>query len=196
MGGNVSARELSLITSFTQSSNFICDYLYGASKVSLITDAAVKADVEQLLANFKAAINKAIESMPRYNGITYRGLNIYPDAIADPAKDAFWQSIMQAWSSKDKTWTMVAPTSSTTSIHTADHFADGIVHRSKGQRVIMKIHGKTGVDIHKIGYFGGGESEITFRAGSKFRLLKAPYQCKTRGLGQVGDWCIELEEVL
>lgn len=196
MGSNVSARELSLITSFTQSSNFICDYLYGASKVSLITDAAIKADVEQLLANFKAAINKAIESMPRYNGITYRGLNIYPDAIADPAKDAFWQSIMQAWSSKDKTWTMVAPTSSTTSIHTADHFADGIVHRSKGQRVIMKIHGKTGVDIHKIGYFGGGESEITFRAGSKFRLLKAPYQCKTRGLGQVGDWCIELEEVL
>lgn len=196
MGGNVSARELSLITSFTQSSNFICDYLYGASKVSLITDAALKADVEQLLANFKAAINKAIESMPRYNGITYRGLNIYPDAIANPAKDAFWQSIMQAWSSKDKTWTMVAPTSSTTSIHTADHFADGIVHASKGQRVIMKIHGKTGVDIHKVGYFGSGESEITFRAGSKFRLLKAPYQCKRRGLGQVGDWCIELEEIV
>lgn len=196
MGGNVSARELSLITNFTQSSNFICDYLYGASKVSLITDAAVKADVEQLLANFKAAINKAIESMPRYNGITYRGLNIYPDAIADPAKDAFWQSIMQAWGSKEKTWTMVAPTSSTTSIHTADNFADGIVHRSKGQRVIMKIYGKTGVDIHKVGYFGGGESEITFRAGSKFRLLKAPYQCKKRGLGQVGDWCIEVEEIV
>lgn len=196
MGGDVSARELSLITSFTQSSNFICDYLYGASKVSLITDAALKADVEQLLANFKAAINKAIESMPRYNGITYRGLNIYPDAIADPAKDAFWHSIMQAWHSKDKTWTMVAPTSSTTSIHTADGFADGIVHRSKGQRVIMKIYGKTGVDIHKIGYFGGHESEITFRAGSKFRLLKAPYQCKKRGLGQVGDWCIEVEEIV
>lgn len=196
MGGNVSARELSLITNFTQSSNFICDYLYGASKVSLITDAAVKADVEQLLANFKAAINKAIESMPRYNGITYRGLNIYPDAIANPAKDAFWHSIMQAWHSKDKTWTMVAPTSSTTSIHTADGFADGIVHRSKGQRVIMKIYGKTGVDIHKIGYFGGHESEITFRAGSKFRLLKAPYQCKKRGLGQVGDWCIEVEEIV
>lgn len=196
MGGNVSARELSLITNFTQSSNFICDYLYGASKVSLITDAAVKADVEQLLANFKAAINKAIESMPRYNGVTYRGLNIYPDAIANPAKDAFWESIMQAWHSKDKTWKMVAPTSSTTSIHTADHFADGIVHASKGQRVIMKIYGKTGVDIHKVGYFGGGESEITFRAGSKFRLLKAPYQCKTRGLGKVGDWCIELEEIV
>ena len=196
MGGNVSARELSLITNFTQSSNFICDYLYGASKVSLITDVAVKADVEQLLANFKAAINKAIESMPRYNGITYRGLNIYPDAIADPTKDAFWNSIMQAWHSKDKTWKMVAPTSSTTSIRTADHFADGIVHASKGQRVIMKIHGKTGVDIHKIGYFGGGESEITFRAGSKFRLLKAPYKCTTKGVGQIGDWCIELEEII
>lgn len=195
-GGNVSARELSLITNFTQSSNFICDYLYGASKVSLISDAAVKTDVQQLLANFKAAINHAIESMPRYNGITYRGLNIYPQAIADPTKDAFWNSIMQAWKSKDKTWTMVAPTSSTTSIRTADRFADGVVHASKGQRVIMKIHGKTGVDIHKIGYYGGGESEITFRAGSKFRLLKAPYQCKADGLGKVGDWCIELEEIV
>ena len=134
--------------------------------------------------------------MPRYNGVTYRGLNIYPDAIADPAKDAFWQSIMQAWGSKDKTWTMVAPTSSTTSIHTADNFADGIVHRSKGQRVIMKIYGKTGVDIHKVGYFGGGESEITFRAGSKFRLLKAPYQCKRSCLGKVGEWGIDLEVIV
>lgn len=92
---------------------------------------------------------------------------------------------------------MVAPTSTTTSIHTADKFADGIAHVSKGQRVIMKIHGKTGVDIHEVGYFGGYESEITFRAGSKFRLLKAPYKCtKSAGLGKRGDWCVEIEEIV
>ena len=171
--------------------------MYGASKVSLITDKAIKAEAEALLAEFKATINHAIENMPRYNGITYRGLNIYPQAIADPTKDAFWNSIMQAWNSKDKVWKMVAPTSTTTSIHTADYFADGVVHASKGQRVIMKIHGKTGVDIHKVGYFGGGESEITFRAGSKFRLLKAPYKCtSSAGLGKRGDWCIEIEEIV
>lgn len=196
-GGNVTAEELSTITDFTRSSNWICDYLYGASKVSLITDPKVRQEVEQLLAEFKATINHAIENMPRFNGITYRGLNIYPQAIADPTQDAFWNSIMQAWNSKDKVWSMVAPTSTTTSIHTADHFADGIVHVSKGQRVIMKIYGKTGVDIHEVGNFGGGESEITFRAGSKFRLLKAPYKCSTaQGLGKRGDWCVEIEEIV
>ena len=196
-GGNVTAEELSTITDFTRSSNWICDYLYGASKVSLITDPKVRHEVEQLLAEFKATINHAIENMPRFNGITYRGLNIYPQAIADPTKDAFWESIMQAWNSKDKVWTMVAPTSTTTSIHTADNFADGIVHAFKGQRVIMKIHGKTGVDIHEVGYFGKGESEITFRAGSKFRLLKAPYKCSSaQGLGRRGDWCVEIEEIV
>ena len=196
-GGNVTAEELSTITDFTRSSNWICDYLYGASKVSLITDPKVRHEVEQLLAEFKATINHAIENMPRFNGITYRGLNIYPQAIADPTKDAFWESIMQAWNSKDKVWTMVAPTSTTTSIHTADNFADGVVHAFKGQRVIMKIHGKTGVDIHEVGYFGKGESEITFRAGSKFRLLKAPYKCSSaQGLGRKGDWCVEIEEIV
>ena len=194
-GGSITAQELSTITDFTHSSNWICDYLYGASKVSLITDKAIKADVEAMLNEFKATINHAIESMPRYNGITYRGLNIYPEAIADPTKDGFWNSIMQAWNSKDKVWSMVSPTSTTTSISTADRFADGIVHVSKGQRIIMKIHGKTGVDIHKVGYFGSGESEITFRAGSKFRMLKAPYQCKKAGLGKVGDWVVEIEEI-
>lgn len=194
-GGSVSAEELAMIRKFTYSSNFICDWLYGASKVDTILDPAIKAECEKLLGYFKTACNKAIESMPRYNGITYRGLNIYPEAIADPTRDGFWNSIMQAWHSKDKVWSMVAPTSTTTNIATADRFADGIVHTSKGQRVIMKIHGKTGVDIHEIGYFGGGESEITFRAGSKFRLLKAPYQCKKAGLGKAGDWVVEIEEI-
>lgn len=194
-GGSVSAEELAMIRKFTYSSNFICDWLYGSSKVNTILDPVIKAECEKLLGYFKTTCNKAIESMPRYNGITYRGLNIYPEAIADPTKDGFWNSIMQAWHSKDKVWSMVAPTSTTTNITTADHFADGIVHASKGQRVIMKINGKTGVDIHEIGYFGGGESEITFRAGSKFRLLKAPYQCKKDGVGMVGDWVVEIEEI-
>ena len=195
-GGNVTAEELSTITDFTHSSNWICDFLYGASKVKDITDDNIRKDIERMLANFKATINHAIENMPRYNGITYRGLNIYPQAITDPSKDTFWNSIMNAWNSPDKIWSMVAPTSTTTSIHVADNFANGVVHKSKGQRVIMKIHGKTGVDIHKIGYFGGGESEITFRAGSKFRLLKEPYQCKTNGVGKIGDWCVEIEEII
>lgn len=196
-GGNITAKELATIREFTRSSNFICDYLYGASKISDIVDPMEALKAQRVLELFKTTINHAIESMPRFNGITYRGLNIYPSAIADPTKDGFWNSIMEAWNSKDKVWRMVAPTSSTTSIRTADDFADGIVHTSKGQRVIMKIHGKTGVDIHKIGYFGGGESEITFRAGSKFRLLKAPYKVtKTGGLGKVGDWCVEIEEIL
>ena len=68
----------------------------------------------------------------------------------------------------------------------ADSFAKGTMNKRKGQRVIMKIHGKTGVDVQPISPYGS-EAEIMFRAGSKFRMLKAPYQCTTAGIGMVGD---------
>jgi hypothetical protein len=195
-GISVSPEELSLIYRYTCGSNFINHYSFGTSKIEqVVTDAALKKDIYHMLDNYKAALNGVLEKLPRYNGFTYRGVDIFPSAIKDPTQDAFWGSIMQAWSSKSKIWVTPNPLSTTTKIGIADSFAGGTMNARKGQRVIMKIHGKTGVDIRDVSEYKN-EAEYMFRAGSKFRLLKAPYKCVTAGLGRKGDWCIELEEIL
>ena len=195
MGLNVSEAELSLITRYTANSNFINQYIFGTGPVPFIADPVIKKRLVTLLENYKKAVNSVMERMPRYNGVTYRGVDIEPAAIANPSKDDFWNSIMQAWNSPDKVWVTPQPTSSTYSVRIADSFANNIMGATKGQRVIMKIHGRTGVDVNPISY-NKGEAEIMFRAGSRFRLLKAPYKCTKAGIGMVGDWVVEVEEIL
>lgn len=194
-GLNVDWQELSLITRYCHGSNFVNHYCFGIGSIHNGIDPVIKQQLIKLLDNYLPAINSVMERMPRYNGVTYRGVDIWPAAIKDPTKDAFWDSIMKAWNSPSKTWTTPNPTSSSYNIGVADNFAYNIMGSRKGQRVIMKIHGKTGVDVRPISPYGS-EAEIMFRAGSKFRLLKAPYQCTKAGIGMVGDWVVELEEIL
>lgn len=194
-GLNVDWEELSLITRYCHGSNFVNHYCFGIGSIHNCIDPVIKKQLTKLLDNYLPAINSVMERMPRYNGVTYRGVDIWPAAIKDPSKDALWDSIMKAWNSPSKTWTTPNPTSSSYSIGVADGFAENIMGTRKGQRVIMKIHGKTGVDVQPISPYGG-EAEIMFRAGSKFRLLKAPYKCTKAGVGMVGDWIVELEEIL
>lgn len=194
-GLNVSWEELSLITRYCHGSNFVNQYCFGIGSIHNCIDPVMKQQLTKLMDKYLPAVNSVMERMPRYNGVTYRGVDIYPAAIKDPTKDGFWNSIMQAWSSPSKTWTTPNPTSSTYNIGVADSFAYNIMGTRKGQRVIMKIHGKTGVNVQPISTYGS-EAEIMFRAGSKFRLLKAPYQCTKAGVGMVGDWVVELEEIL
>lgn len=194
-GLNVDWEELSLITRYCHGSNFVNHYCFGIGSIHNCIDPVIKQQLTKLLDNYLPAVNSVMERMPRYNGVTYRGVDIWPAAIKDPTKDAFWDSIMKAWNSPSKTWTTPNPTSSSYSIGVADGFAYNIMGTRKGQRVIMKIHGKTGVDVLPISPYGS-EAEIMFRAGSKFRLLKAPYKCTKAGVGMVGDWVVELEEIL
>lgn len=195
-GLNVDWEELSLITRYCRGSNFVNHYCFGIGSIHNCIDPVIKQQLTKLLDNYLPAINSAMERMPRYNGVTYRGVDIWPAAIKDPSKDGFWESIIKAWNSPSKTWETPNPTSSSYSIGVADDFANGIMNPiRKGQRVIMKIHGKTGVDVQPISPYGS-EAEIMFRAGSKFRLLKAPYKCTKAGIGMVGDWVVELEEIL
>ena len=196
-GLTVSWEELSLITRYCGGSNFVCHYCFGYGSIKNCVDPVYKRLMTKIVENYLPAVNSVMERMPRYNGITYRGVDMLPAAIKDPTKDGFWNSIMQAWNSPSKTWVTPNPTSTSYKIDVADSFANNIMNPSKrkGQRVIMKIHGKTGVDVQPISPYGS-EAEIMFRAGSKFRLLKAPYQCTTAGVGKVGDWVVELEEIL
>lgn len=194
-GLNVTADELSLITRYCGGSNFVNHYCFGVGSIHNCIDPVVKKQLSNILDKYLAAANSVMERMPRYNGVTYRGVDILPAAITDPSKDGFWDSIIKAWNSPSKTWTTPNPTSSSYKVSVADSFANNIMGTTKGQRVIMKIHGRTGVDVGPISPYGG-EAEIMFRAGSKFRLLKAPYKCTKAGIGRIGDWVIELEEIL
>lgn len=194
-GLTVSWEELSLITRYCHGSNFVNHYCFGIGSIHNCIDPAIKDKLAKLLDKYLAAVNSTMERMPRYNGVTFRGVDIAPAAIKDPTQDSFCNSIMQAWNSPSKTWTTPNPTSSSYSIGVADSFANNIMGVRKGQRVIMKIHGKTGVNVQPISPYGS-EAEIMFRAGSKFRLLKAPYKCTKAGIGMKGDWVVELEEIL
>ncbi|MCM1220188.1 MAG: hypothetical protein NC548_37430 [Lachnospiraceae bacterium] len=194
-GLNVTWQELSLITRYCHGSNFVNHYCFGIGSVHNCLDPVIKSELKALLDKYIPAVNSSMARMPRYNGVTYRGVDIWPAAIKDPSQDGFWDSIIKAWNSPSKTWTTPNPTSSTYSIGVADGFANNIMGTTKGQRVIMKIHGKTGVNVQPISPYGS-EAEIMFRAGSKFRMLKAPYKCTTAGIGRVGDWVVELEEII
>lgn len=194
-GLNVTWQELSLITRYCHGSNFVNHYCFGIGSIHNCLDPVIKSELKALLDKYIPAVNSVMARMPRYNGVTYRGVDIFPAAIKDPSVDGFWDSIMKAWNSPSKTWTTPNPTSSTYTIGVADSFANNIMGVTKGQRVIMKIHGKTGVNVQPISPYGH-EAEIMFRAGSKFRMLKAPYKCTKAGIGMVGDWVVELEEIL
>ena len=195
-GLNVTWEELSLITRYCQGSNFVNNFCFGYGAVQRCIDPVVKRELTSIIEKYIKAVNGVMERMPRYNGVTYRGVDILPSAIKNPSKDGFWDSIIKAWNSPNKIWETPNPTSSSYRLHVADSFAEGTMNVTrKGQRVIMKIAGRTGVEITKISPFST-EAEILFRAGSKFRMLKAPYQCTKAGIGRIGDWVVELEEVL
>ncbi len=196
MGIDIPWEELSLIMRYTHGSNFINHYCFGFGSVRRAIDPVITQQLTKILEDYKTAVNHVMERMPRYNGITYRGVDIEPAAIKHPTEDGFWNSIIEAWKRPDKIWVSESPTSSTYNLSIADGFADGgIMGKVKGQRVIMKIHGKTGVDVTPTGYYDH-EAEIMFRAGSKFRMLKAPYKCTNPRIGKIGDWVVEVEEIL
>lgn len=194
-GVTIPWEELSLITRFTANSNFVNQYCFGVGPVQRCLDPVIRQELREIIETYKKAVNGVIERMPRYKGHLYRGADISPEAIADPTKDGFWNSIIKAWNSPNKIWETPAPMSATFDISPADSFANGVMGAPKGQRVIMKLISKTGVKISDISEFSW-EEEVLFRGGSKFRIIKAPYQSKTEGIGMIGDWVVELEEVL
>lgn len=160
-GLNVTWEELSLIKRYCHGSNFINHYCFGVGSIHGCIDPVMKQTLKELVDKYLPAINSVMERMPKYNGVTFRGVDIYPAAIADPTKDVFWNSIMQAWKSPNKIWETPNPTSSSFVMSVTDGFADGIMNKvTKGQRAIMKIHGKTGVNVQPISPYGSVENLI------------------------------------
>ena len=90
--------------------------------------------------------------------------------------------------------------SSTANVDTSEYFATGITANHimpwDRQRILFKIKGKTGVSISEIAG-DPKQDEVLFRAGSKFKMEKKPYQVTSKNaeFGAVGDYIVELEEI-
>lgn len=174
LGGNVSAEELSLVSRYCRGSGFINNYLVGKDTNSL----------NGLLDTYKTAVNGVIEKMPRYNGITYRGVSIASDG------DKQITSILEAFQ-KGEPLVYEPLISTTTSIHTADSFAGSTYNN----HIIFKIHGRSGVNVKPISYYSS-EDEVIFRSGSKFRILDVHKVADNNDVGRVGGWTVEMEEII
>ena len=167
-GINMTKQEISLIGRYTDGSGFINGYLSG--KDTGMTWSG-------LLDDYRIAINGALEKMPRYNGITYRGMNRYASATVQEMQDCL---------KTGKPYVEKCVMSTSTNIQRSDSF-DGYV--------MLKIYGRTGSDCKMISSFIT-EDEVIFRSGSKFKVLSVGRQANTSGIGKSKDiWVVELEDV-
>ena len=167
-GINMTVDEISLIGRYTDGSGFINGYLSG--KDSSLSWSG-------LLDDYRTAINGALEKMPRYNGITYRGMSSYASSTIKEFQDC-----LKTGSSYVEKCVM----STSTNIQRSDCF-DGFV--------MIKIYGRTGADCKMISSFNT-EDEIIFRSGSKFKVLSIEKQSNSLGIGKNDDiWVVELEDI-
>lgn len=65
---------------------------------------------------------------------------------------------------------------------------------SFGWDMTILIRGKSGVDVRQVSHFDGGESEVLFRSGSKFKVVSVR-QVNEDGIARAGCWEVILEEV-
>ena len=167
-GIKMTADEISLIGRYTDGSGFINGYLSGKD---------TGLSWSGLLDDYRIAVNGALEKMPRYNGITYRGMQEY---AAETIKE------MQECFKSGTPYVEKCIMSTSTNILNADAF-DGYS--------MFKIYGRTGSDCKMISSFSS-ENEVIFRSGSKFKILSITQQKTTLGIGKRANiWVVELEDI-
>ncbi|MFA6662405.1 MAG: ADP-ribosyltransferase, partial [Bacilli bacterium] len=127
---------------------------------------------------FYPALNGILEKLPRYNGITFSGIDM------DLMNREKLIKTMQECVKTGKPFTNTAFLSSSTKISTAHGFGDDIIY---------VIKGKKGVDVRPVSCYQN-EDEVIFRHHTKFKVEKV-YQEKKQCYGRTDSWIIELEEI-
>lgn len=173
-GGKV-VHEASLPARYFAGQSFINQYLLGADYSTVIANPALK----KLLDNYIPALSYSVNKMPRYNGITYRGVRITGDA------DKQITSVLDAFKSK-KPLVYNTVMSTSTSIHTADGFGTGIT---------FKIYARSGVYGDDFSVFRG-EKEVLMRAGTRFNVVDVYKSTSNNDIANKGNWVVILEEML
>lgn len=173
-GGNIT-HEASLPARYFAGQSFINQYLLGHDYSTVIANPGLK----KLLDNFIPALSHSVNKLPRYHGVTYRGVRISGDS------DIQITSVLDAFKSgKPVVYNTVMSTS--TSIHTADGFGTGIT---------FKIYGRSGIYGDDYSVYRG-EKEVLMRAGTRFKVIDAYKAGSNNDIARNGNWVVILEEVL
>lgn len=168
LGANIT-NEVGLPGRYCRGSGFINNYILGK-------DRFPPSDVLPALNSYTGALSHALNKLPRYNGVTFRGVS---------KVDALWNELLEAAQTK-KPFINKTVMSTATDVSGADSF---------GSDITFKIYGRSGVRCEEFSYFHG-EKEVLFRAGSKFEIMEM-YQSQTpNDIAGQGKWTVIMREIL
>ncbi|MCX6222473.1 MAG: ADP-ribosyltransferase domain-containing protein [Bacteroidia bacterium] len=167
-GGNI-VHEASVPMRYTRGATFINEYVSGANKYP-------ESKFIPALDSYTGALSHSLNKLPRYNGITYRGIS---------KNDELWADLLDAVQNK-KPFVHKLGMSTATDAKGADSF---------GHQITMKIYGRSGVRVEEFSEFSG-EREVLFRPGSKFEILEMYQSQSDNDIASSGNWVVILKEIL
>jgi hypothetical protein len=168
-GGKINETMVGVPGRYCRGSGFINNYILGH-------DTKPPSDVMAALDSYTGALSHALNMMPRYNGVTYRGSSYV---------DSMWKDIMEA-QKNGKPFTNIAVMSTATEVSRADSFEKAIT---------FKIYGRSGVRVDDFSHFKG-EKEVLFRPGTKFEIIDV-YKAKgDNDIANDGQWTVIMREIL
>lgn len=172
----ISEDELGLVARYTSGSKWCNWYGYGVKDQY---SGAVR-DYGGLCQKYYPALNGVIEKMPRFEGITFSGIDM------DIAQRTKFINQLKDCMNTGKPYVNTAFLSSTTDITTTDIF---------GSDIVYVINGKKGVNVIPVSAYPS-EDEVIFRHHTKFKINKVYQDGATPKYGRKeGTWIIEMEEL-
>lgn len=172
----ISEDEIGLVARYTSGSKWCNWYGYGVKDQY---SGAVR-DYGGLCQKYYPALNGVIEKMPRFEGITFSGIDM------DIAQRTKFINQLKDCMNTGKPYVNTAFLSSTTDITTTDIF---------GSDIVYVINGKKGVNVIPVSAYPS-EDEVIFRHHTKFKINKVYQDGATPKYGRKeGTWIIEMEEL-
>jgi hypothetical protein len=172
----ISEDELGLVARYTSGSKWCNWYGYGV----VDTFTGVVRDYGGLCQKFYPAFNGVLEKMPRFEGISFSGIDM------DIAKRTKFINELKDCMKNGKPYVNKAFLSTTTDVSTTDIF---------GTDIIYVIKGTKGAIVTPVSAYPS-ENEVVFRHHTKFKINKV-YQegAKPKYGRRKGTWVIEMEEI-
>lgn len=164
--------EATLPSRYFSGSGFINNYI--AKKD--FTYVAGKAELKGIMHDYVSALSYSVNKLPRYNGISYRGIGYSKDFIEEliDCKNSRKPFIHQFGMS-----TSITP-------NVADNFSRGIT---------FKIYGKSGIYGREFSAYSS-ELEVLYRPGSRFEVVDVYQETQNNGIANNGHWTVIIKEIL
>lgn len=164
--------EATLPSRYFSGSGFINNYI--AKKD--FTYVAGKAELKSIMHDYVSALSYSINKLPRYNGISYRGIG-YSKEIIEELIDC---------KAKRKPFVHRLGMSTSITPNVADNFSSGIT---------FKVYGKSGVYGREFSAFSS-ELEVLYRPGSRFEVVDVYQETQNNGIARNGSWTVIIKELL